>query len=356
LAGAWQQVRLRVGIIGLGRLWEARHKPALARLTDRFRVVAVYDQVGRRTAIEAAQLGCMGAESLTGLIGRDDVDAVYLLTPQWFGLHPIELACEAGKPIYSALPPASDPAGLETAAQHVRSAGIPFMPELARRFYPATLRLRELLANTLGPPRLVLGHSRLYGFDRYGPPGPSTQLTPAPLSIDPGGNLLDWCRFVFQAEPATIQGFGALVLPPDKNGDSAGEPGCDFEGFALEFAAGELAHIDVGRYHREAWCDASRFLPQPGFQVFAERGAAWLEMPDRIQWTGPSGTVHDERLPMEPTVGEILNDHFHRLVRGEQSLAPSLHDALAIARLVGQLQRSQQEGRKFALTEAGPTR
>ena len=52
------------------------------------------------------------------------------------------------------------------------------MPEFARRCYPATLRLKELLATELGPPRLVLGHSRLYGFDRYAVPGPTTQIAP----------------------------------------------------------------------------------------------------------------------------------------------------------------------------------
>ena len=56
-------------------------------------------------------------------------------------------------------------------------------------------------------------------------------------------------------------------------------------------------------------------------------------MPDRIQWTDAEGT-HEERLPLEPTVGEVLNDQFHRLVRGDQSLAPTWDDALAVARLI----------------------
>jgi hypothetical protein len=68
-------------------------------------------------------------------------------------------------------------------------------------------------------------------------------------------------------------------------------------------------------------------------------------MPDRIQWSDANG-VHDERLPMEPTVGEIMGDHFHRLVRGVQSLAPGLDDALAIAHLVADLKRSREEGRR----------
>jgi hypothetical protein len=77
--------------------------------------------------------------------------------------------------------------------------------------------------------------------------------------------------------------------------------------------------------------------------VFAERGAAWLEMPDRIQWWDSAGT-HEERLPLEPTVGDVLNDQFHRLVKSERSFAPSIRDALAVARLVHALRRSQAEG------------
>src|SRR5271165_4476313 len=80
------QVRLGVGVVGLGRLWETRHKPSLLRLRDRFQVTAVYDQVFRRAELEAAQMGCMAVEGMTALIERADVDVVYLVAPQWFGL------------------------------------------------------------------------------------------------------------------------------------------------------------------------------------------------------------------------------------------------------------------------------
>ena len=99
MAGS-KPIRLRVGVVGLGRLWETRHKPSLARLEDRFRVTAVYDQVYRRAEMEAAQIGCAACEGLSALVERPDVDVIYLLSRQWFGLHPIALACAAGKPIY----------------------------------------------------------------------------------------------------------------------------------------------------------------------------------------------------------------------------------------------------------------
>jgi predicted dehydrogenase len=338
-----KQVRLRVGVIGLGRLWEARHKPALARMKDRFAVVAVYDQVARRAEIEALQLGCRSVDGLLSLIDRSDVDVIYLLTPQWFGLHPIEVACAVGKPIYCALPLAGYEDELERIDGVVRSSGVPFMCEFARRFYPTSLRLRELLATVLGPPRLVVGQGRLFGFDRYGQPGPSTQIAPASLLVDPGSYLLDWCRFIFQAEPTAVQGWSGTILPDGPNNDM------DYVTYLLEFNEGAVAQVSAGRYHRGPWGEASRFLPQPGIQVFAERGVAWLEMPDRIQWTDSEGT-HEEKLPLEPTVGELLNDHFHRLVRGTQSMAPTWDDTIAVARLIGSIRQSGKDGRKIANT------
>lgn len=336
-----RQPRLRVGIIGLGRLWETRHKPALARRSDRFQVKAVYDQVARRAELEAAQLGCVACNGIAELLERPDVDAIWILTPQWFGLHALERAVGLGKPIYCALPLATEPALIERLDASLGRPDVRFMPELARRFYPATLRLKELLATTLGPPRLILGQARLSNFDRYGQPGPTTQITPAPLAIDPGGYLIDWCRFIFGSDPLTLQGFGTRVLPSGSADD-------DFEGFQARFAGGTLAQIAVGRYHRDVWGEAAKFLPQPGFQVFAERGVAWLEMPERIQWSGSEGSG-DERLPMEPSVGEQLADQFYRLARGEQSLAPGWKDALTVARLVVGLRRSRSEDRTISL-------
>jgi predicted dehydrogenase len=339
LAGS-KPVRLRVGVVGLGRLWETRHKPSLARMEDRFRVTAVYDQVYRRAEMEAGQIGCAACEGLSALVERPDVDVIYLLSRQWFGLHPIALACAAGKPVYCALPLANDLPELEALVDLVEASRIVFMPEFARRCYPATLRLKELLATDLGPARLVVGHSRLYGFDRYALPGPTTQIAPAPLLIDPGSYLLDWCGFVFQSMPEAVQGVRCRVIP---TAATAGDEDPDFESFVARFDRGASAHISFGLYHRACWGDATRFLPPPGFQVYAQRGVASLEMPERIQWSGPGG-IKDERLPLEPTVGDVLNDQFHRLVRGYQSLAPTIRDALINARLVRDIRRSQVDG------------
>ena len=294
-----RQVRLRVGVIGLGRLWEARHKPSLARLRDQFQVTAVTDQVLRRAEVEAAQLGCAAVEGLTALIKRPDVDVVYVLTPQWFSLHPVEIACACKKPVYCALPLASVPEELEMLAKQVEESGIPFMPEFARRFYPATLRLRELLATTLGPPRLILGQSRLFGFDRYGQPGPTTQMAPAPLMIDPGSYLLDWCSFLFQSDPVAVQGNAGIVLPDAGDGNA----GPDFESFVAEFPgegwrrSPSAATTASPGARRPASCPSrvSRSTPstaRPGWNCPSASSGPTLEARTRSgsPWSRPSAT------------------------------------------------------------------
>jgi predicted dehydrogenase len=326
-----QHHRLKLGIIGLGRLWEARYRPALARARDQFEVVAVYDPVARRAELEARQLGCRPVAGLHELMRVPDLEAVALLGQAWFGLFPVEVACRFNKAVYFAIPPASDPAELARVADAIRTSGITFVPELPRRFYPATLRLRELLATRLGKPRLVEGHSRLFGYDRYSEPGPTTQVAQTALVVDPGGNLIDWCRLIFQAEPESIRREQTTVIP---SAESMWGP--DYEALTLRFPEGAIARISIVRHHQAEWGESSRFLPSPGFQVFAERGAAWVEMPDRIQWTDDTGT-HDEHLPMEPSLGDRMCDHFCRRVRNEPSLAPTLDDALELARLVTSL-------------------
>ena len=129
-----------------------------------------------------------------------------------------------------------------------------------------------------------------------------------------------------------MQGSGGVVLPTQGTGDH------DVESLSVEFPGGGMAQWSVSRYHRGAWGEAAKFLPSPGVQVFAERGAAWVEMPDRVVWADASGT-HDERLPLEPTVAESLNAQFYRAVIGGKSVAPGWPDALSAARLVLRLKR-----------------
>ena len=66
-------------------------------------------------------------------------------------------------------------------------------------------------------------------------------------------------------------------------------------------------------------------------------------MPDRIVWTDKNGGIHDERLIIQPSVGERLLDQFRLQVLGEATTAPGIADALFIAETVEQLRSRSQE-------------
>ena len=154
-------MRLGVGIIGLGNRWEGRYLPAIRSLADRFEVRAVCEQVSHRARRAAAELNAIAADGFRVMAGRDDVDALLYLADQWYGPTPILAACDAGKAIYSAasLPGPRDE--IDHLLARVEQSGIAFMAELSRRHAPATVRLKELIATRLGPPRMVFCHQRV---------------------------------------------------------------------------------------------------------------------------------------------------------------------------------------------------
>src|SRR6266478_2001490 len=124
---------LRVGVIGLGRRWRKRYRPALLALHDCFRVHALYDQVQQRALGEAERLQCDAAAGITELLERDDLDAVLLLDAQWFGLWPLELACRVGKPVFCCAGFDREDARADAVYQQVQAAKLPVMVEMAPR-------------------------------------------------------------------------------------------------------------------------------------------------------------------------------------------------------------------------------
>ena len=333
--------KIRVGVVGLGRLWEARHKPALERMKDRFEVVGVYDHVARRAEIEAKQIGCRAFDGLTVLVEHPEIDAVLFLAPQWFGSHPIELAARFGKAVYCALPLTETSEELDRLDELMKASKVPFMAEFAPRFYPSTLRLREILGPTIGSPVAIVGSSRVIGFDRNEPIGPGSQVLAGSLWLDPGQSLVDWCRLIAGTEHTTLQSWSNLIGAADEG---------DFDqiGFVACFGDGFMARFSIERYNRRLWGVADQFLPRPGVQVLTDRGAAWVEWPDMIRWTDGS-TVHDEQLPTGSAIGETMLGQFARMVGGLDHSVPTWNDAVSAARTVLAIRQSAREGKRTTI-------
>src|SRR5260221_9312707 len=97
-------MKLRVGLIGLGKAWEVRHRPALRALADRFEVRAICEQVSVRAEQAAKEFGATAVDGFRALCSREDIDAILMLAEQWYGWLPILAACDSGKAIYCAAP------------------------------------------------------------------------------------------------------------------------------------------------------------------------------------------------------------------------------------------------------------
>jgi predicted dehydrogenase len=299
---------MQLGVIGLGRHWRQRYKPALRALRDRLAVRLVCDQVFQRARHEARQLGCAAALGPTELLHSDAVEAVLLPDAQWFGLWPLELACRLGKPVLCGDGPLPDEPDLERLRQLVQDSGLPVMAGLAPRHAPVTGALLDLLAGRLGPTRAV-------ACDFFQPPGSALPLA-----------LLDWCVRVLDAEPVSVLAAGS---------DAGG-----LASVHLEFPDGRQARL-TGWSGPEAW-------HAPRLQVHAERGWASVELPGRLRWADAEGR-HATTLRGQPQAEAILLDRFGDAVRSGRPPQPCLADACRLLTWLRAAERSRSEGTPVAL-------
>lgn len=331
-------MKLRVGLVGLGPHWDSRHRSALRAMSDRFEVRAICEEVAKRADKAAEEFGAETVDGYRALAKRSDLDAILLLSPQWYGALPIYAACESGKAIYCASAMDLTTEEATEVKQRVDEAGIAFMVEFPRRLAPATIRMKELIATCLGQPRLLFCHVR-----RSFRPGESASADAAMLRelIE----QVDWCSYVVGQSPRSVIA----------NGRPSSAVG-GYRVMSVDFAAGKdssetppLAQISCGDYIPNAWHEALSFRLPTGLQVSCERGVAFIDLPSTLVWFDEAGR-HIESLEYETPVGEQLFGQFYRsvtsLLRSTDDLAKA-HDAL---RTVLAAETSRTAGRRVDLS------
>ncbi len=303
-------MKLRVGLVGLGDQWESRHAPALRAMPHRFEVAAVCCEVFERARKVADQFEATAAHSFRNLVDRPDIDAILYLSPQWFGPLPILAACENGKAVYTSAALDVTPEQALEIRNRVEASGIAFMAELPRRYSPATLRLKELIATRIGKPQLLFCHQRLplesqSDFRRKG--------KMCPLVWRNLMELVDWCRYLVGMDPESVvssifqnrvpgnEEFYQMVnldFPVDDSDESNIKP---------------MAQLSVGHYIPQRWTDALSFRRPPSVQIRCQQGMAFIDLPSNLAWFDDAGQ-HNESLESERAVGEQMLDQFYRSV------------------------------------------
>lgn len=342
-------MKLRVGVIGLGKAWETWHAPALRALADRYEVRAFCDPVAHRAQEIADRWPARACDSFRALARSNDIDAVLLLSARWYGVLPILAACEAGKAIYCSAALDLDTNEASEVRRRVQEAGVAFMAEFPCRLAPATLRLKELMATRLGLPRLLFCNRR----------HTAQATTSSPYSADMRQliEMVDWCRDVVATEATSV--VGAAHASAEVGACDAGKEKMripkDYLVMTLdfsppgEFGVGPVAQIACGSYVSQQWHEATVFRRPADLQVVCQRGIAFLDLPHTLVWFDEAGQ-HSELLDNDRPVGEQLLLHFHRQVSSLVLKTSSLEDAYQALSIVNRAQESYAQGRRLELT------
>jgi len=337
-------MKLRVGIVGLGEAWETRHRPALRALSDRFEVRAVACEVAHLAQQAAHDFQAAEVSGFRALASREDIDAVLILAPEWYGPLPVLAACDYGKSVYcGAALDFVDPTQARNLRERVERAGIAFMAEFPRRLAPATLRLKELIVTRLGQPKLIFCHRR----STIEPGAPQKRGRNCPTMLREMTEQVDWCRYVAGREPTSVVGI--------EHGQIESADGDDYRMMSLDFSPtgtlgdGPVAQISCGRYMPGSWPEAVSFRPPAALQVCCEKGVAFIDLPATLIWFDAAGR-HMESLESERPVGERLLMHFYRAVTSLVRKTDDAEDAYQALSIVLAARESFDTGKRIFLS------
>ncbi|QDV24234.1 Gfo/Idh/MocA family protein [Aureliella helgolandensis] len=348
-------MKLKLGLIGLPTDWQKHYLPALRVLQDRFEVVGVYSSVSTLADKVAREFSAERFDGFRQMVKQDNIDAVMLLASDWYGLVPIEAACDFGKAVYCGSEIDFAPHQASRLSKSVEQSGIAFMAEFPRRYAPASLRLKELIATRLGKPQILFCHRRLTN-----PPGETARNA---KSLDARADrelmeLIDWCSFIVGRSPNSIQCVshqtprGPHLAPADNKSATRSQfAGSDYQALSLDFseegepAGSTVAQLSCGSYIRSSWHEAATFRPPAAVQVCCENGLAFVDLPNSLTWFDDAGR-HQEALDSEMAVGQQLLIQFYRAVT---SLVRKMGDLEDVNRCLTALLGAQQSSRERRL-------
>ncbi|TMV44386.1 Gfo/Idh/MocA family oxidoreductase [Paenibacillus mesophilus] len=193
---------LKVGIIGQGRSGRNIHAETLRKLTDRYAIVAVSDEVEQRRQMAASDFGCAVYADYREMMNRNDLDLIVNATPSHLHV-PVSLELlEAGFNVLCEKPLARKAEAVDALIAASRRTGKLLTVFQQWRFNPIFLEIRKCLASgVLG--RIVQISLTVNQFSR--------RWDWQTLKTYNGGNLLNTgAHFLDQAlqfvdsEPSTI--------------------------------------------------------------------------------------------------------------------------------------------------------
>lgn len=315
---------LGVALLGLDHWYAAHDVARQVAESSRARLVAVADPDADRARWTAERFGAeRWTTDLAEALGAPGVDAVATLASTDRNVESVRAAAAAGKHIVSVKPMALDLAGADAIVRAVREAGVLFFPlDALWRLSPEPRRLKAWVdEGRIG--RAVRFTHTLNSSLPQAWPGAQESGWWLEAGRVPGGGWLDhsiyaidFARWLFGGEPASVSGFSGNLRYPEL-------PFEDYGAATFTFAGGGVALIE------DTWTADRGF----GFSRNEIIGTAGTLCDDR----GPWGRVaargafgHEGWLGLEPARSDRgVVEHLLDVLRGEAQLAATAEDGRA---------------------------
>lgn len=209
-------------------------------------LAVVFSRDAGRAAAFATQLGAPSStDDLPGLLASDDVDAVYVASPNSVHLDNALAAIRAGKHVLVEKPATATASGFAGLVSAAEASGVVLLEAMRTAYDPGAARVRELLGS-LGPIRrvslrysqrssrydLVLAGERVNIFDPALGGGALNDLGVYCVSA-----LVDWF-----GEPSRVH---AAMVPLPGGADGAGAAVTVHEGFVADLSWSKITASDV---------------------------------------------------------------------------------------------------------------
>jgi predicted dehydrogenase len=226
---------LGLAVIGTGAMG-TRHAENIARSLPDARLIAVQDANTESGERAAAALGCVSSPRLEDLLGRDDIDAVVIVSPPRFHAEHAIAAARAGKHVLLEKPMALSLAEADAILAATDAAGVRLQIGFMRRYDPAYAAAAARIRNgDIGEPRLFKGIDR----DPDAPAGPPGSLPRAAILTDSAIHDFDAARWLMADEVTAVRATVAVV------GDARSIPCPNVALVDLRFARGAVGNVET---------------------------------------------------------------------------------------------------------------
>ena len=374
--------KIRVGIIGAGRIAAFVHVPSLQLCPDWCEVTAVASRTEEGARAFAAQWVIPTVHrTWEALLADPQVDAVVICPPSGLTHAVAKAAIHAGKHALCEKPLGLNYAQARELQDAAERAGIVHMVAFTFRFVPALRFLKRLVAE--GHFQEIRQWRLAYFTDLMLDPAKPIawrnlrSQAGAGILADMGSHGIDFARCIL-GEIAAVTGVTRVYVHerPDPSGGrmvpSDAEDACSF---TAEFASGAIGSFDLNR--AAAGRGGTGRAAYQGIEVHGTGGAAVYElirpfelqislgsaMTRTQQWARAEvpfdllrypGSRRNPRLD-DPLVGYKLDQGvaFLRAIRGETTDYPTFRDGAETQRVVDAVERAAQERRWVDVRSVG---